>query len=210
MSASPGKKSVFPYLVVATGIICCFGPCSFALSCAGIYFTPVSESLGVGRGAFALYLTIMLVVTALVLPVLGKLTETKDLRLVLSAGVACIGVPLIAMSFFNAVWQFYVTGAIMGIGLAEMLILTVPTLINRWFRKNVGFYIGLCMAFTALVVRCSTWWEAISSVRAPRVGEQGTLYLVCSACEGPAVHFVWRSQPSSRRGSFACGRCRSD
>ena len=150
MSASPGKKSVFPCLVVATGIICCFGPCSFALSCAGIYFTPVSESLGVGRGAFALYLTIMLVVTALVLPVLGKLTETKDLRLVLSAGVACIGVPLIAMSFFNAVWQFYVTGAIMGIGLAEMLILTVPTLINRWFRKNVGFYIGLCMAFTGI------------------------------------------------------------
>ena len=150
MSTSPGKKSIFPYLVVATGIICCFGPCSFALSCAGIYFTPVSESLGVGRGAFALYLTIMLVVTALVLPVLGKLTETKDLRLVLSAGVACIGVPLIAMSFFNAVWQFYVTGAIMGIGLAEMLILTVPTLINRWFRKNVGFYIGLCMAFTGI------------------------------------------------------------
>lgn len=144
------KKSIFPYLVVATGIVCCFGPCAFALSCAGIYFTPVSESLGVGRGTFALYLTIMLVVTALILPFLGKLTEQKDLRLVLSGGVLCIGVPLVCMSFFDAVWQFYLAGAIMGVGLAEMLVLTVPTLINRWFRKSVGFYIGLCMAFTGI------------------------------------------------------------
>uniref|UniRef100_A0A7C9NSK5 MFS transporter n=1 Tax=Muribaculaceae bacterium Z82 TaxID=2304548 RepID=A0A7C9NSK5_9BACT len=150
-SSNPSsKKSIFPYLVVATGIVCCFGPCAFALSCAGIYFTPVSESLGVGRGTFALYLTIMLVVTALILPFLGKLTEQKDLRLVLSGGVLCIGVPLVCMSFFNAVWQFYVAGAIMGVGLAEMLVLTVPTLINRWFRKSVGFYIGLCMAFTGI------------------------------------------------------------
>lgn len=150
MVSASGKKSFFPYLVVATGIVCCFGPCAFALSCAGIYFTPVSESLGVGRGTFALYLTIMLVVTALILPVLGKVTETRDLRLVLSGGVVCIGLPLVAMSFFDSVWQFYVAGAIMGVGLAEMLVLTVPTLINRWFRKNVGFYIGLCMAFTGI------------------------------------------------------------
>ena len=113
--------------------------------------------------------------------VLGKLTETKDLRLVLSAGVACIGVPLIAMSFFNAVWQFYVTGAIMGIGLAEMLILTVPTLINRWFRKNVGFYIGLCMAFTGIGGAVFNLVGGYLIGTGPEVGEQGTSYSACSA-----------------------------
>ncbi len=150
MTETTGKKSIFPYLVVMTGIMCCFAPCAMALSCAGIYFTPVSEALGVSRASFALYLTIMLVVAAFILPVLGKLFETKDLRIVLSAGVLSVGVPLICMSFFNAVWQFYIAGAFMGIGLAMMLVLTVPTLINRWFAKNVGFYIGLCMAFTGI------------------------------------------------------------
>lgn len=150
MSSTQGKKSFFPYLVVATGIIGCFAPCSLALSCAGIYFTPVSEALGVGRGVFALYLTIMLIATTIALPFEGKLMETKDLRVVLSAAVVLIGVPLICMSFFNAVWQFYVAGAFMGVGLAALLVLSVPTLINRWFRKNVGFYIGLCMAFTGI------------------------------------------------------------
>lgn len=150
MGTSQGKKSFFPYLVVATGIVGCFAPCALALSCAGIFFTPVSEALGVGRGVFALYLTIMLLATTIALPFEGKLMETKDLRVVLSAAVVLIGVPLICMSFFAAVWQFYVAGAFMGVGLAALLILSVPTLINRWFRKNVGFYIGLCMAFTGI------------------------------------------------------------
>lgn len=145
-----GKKSFFPYLVVATGIVGCFAPCALALSCAGIYFTPVSEALGVGRGVFALYLTIMLLSTTFSLPFLGKLMESKDLRVVLSAAVILIGVPLICMSFFNQVWQFYIAGAFMGVGLAVLLILAVPTLVNRWFRKNVGFFIGLCMAFTGI------------------------------------------------------------
>ena len=125
MTKAMGKRRVFPYLVVLTGVVCCFGPCALALSCAGIFFTPVSEALGVGRGVFALYLNIMLVVTALILPVLGKLFETKDLRVMLSGGVLSIGVPLMAMSSFTAVWQFYVAGAVMGVGLAMMLVLAV-------------------------------------------------------------------------------------
>lgn len=150
MGATQGRKSGFPYLVVATGIVGCFAPCALALSCAGIYFTPVSEALGVGHGVFALYLTIMLVATTIALPFEGKLMEAKDLRAVLSGAVMFIGVPLICMSFFNQVWQFYIAGAFMGVGLAAMLVLAVPTLINRWFRKNVGFLIGLCMAFTGI------------------------------------------------------------
>ncbi|MBC2888041.1 MFS transporter [Gordonibacter massiliensis] len=150
MSETGTKRSLFPYAVVATGIMGCFGPCALALSCAGIFFTPVSTALGVGRGVFAIYLTVMLVACAIALPFEGKLMEKKDLRVLLSAAVLCIGVPLICMSFFNEVWQFYIAGAFMGIGLAFLLVLAVPTLINRWFRKNVGFYIGLCMAFTGI------------------------------------------------------------
>ncbi|BAK43461.1 MFS transporter [Eggerthella sp. YY7918] len=150
MSSTQGKKSFFPYLVVATGIVGCFAPCALALSCAGIFFTPVSEALGVGKGVYALYLTIMLIATTIALPFEGRLMESKDLRVVLSAAVVLIGVPLICMSFLNQVWQFYIAGAFMGVGLAALLVLAVPTLINRWFRKNVGFYIGLCMAFTGI------------------------------------------------------------
>lgn len=144
------KQKAFPYLVVATGIIICFGPSAMAINCAGIFFTPVSENLGVERPAFALYLTIMLLSTAFSLPILGKLNEHKDMRIMLSGAVVAVGISLIAMGFSSALWQFYIAGALMGTGFAQLCILAVPTLINRWFNKRVGFYVGLCMAFTGI------------------------------------------------------------
>lgn len=37
MVETKNKKSIFPYLVVMTGIMGCFGPCALCLSCAGIF-----------------------------------------------------------------------------------------------------------------------------------------------------------------------------
>lgn len=198
MTKAMGKRRVFPYLVVLTGVVCCFGPCALALSCAGIFFTPVSETLGVGRGVFALYLTIMLVVTALILPVLGKLFETKDLRVMLSGGVLSIGVPLMAMSSFTAVWQFYVAGAVMGVGLAMILVLAVPTLINRWFRRSVGFYIGLCMAFTGVggvVFNLLGGYLIGTGPEGWRVG-YFAFGIICVVLALPFTMFCIRSRPS--------------
>ena len=38
----------------------------------------------------------------------------------------------------------------MGIGVAPCIYLAVPTLINAWCVKRVGFFVGLCMAFTGI------------------------------------------------------------
>ncbi|MEG2615704.1 MAG: MFS transporter [Raoultibacter sp.] len=144
------KRSIFPYLVVATGIACCMGPVAIAISCAGVFFTPVSTALGVGKGVFTIYLTIVCLAMTVALPFEGKIIEKCDIRAVLSTAVVLVGAPIICMSFFNAVWQFYVAGAVVGVGCAFLLFLAVPTLVNRWFRKRVGFYVGLCMAFTGI------------------------------------------------------------
>ena len=45
---------------------------------------------------------------------------------------------------------FYVCGAILGVGMAPLIYLSVPTLINAWCVKRVGFFVGLCMAFTGI------------------------------------------------------------
>lgn len=147
---STGKKSLFPYLVVATGIACCIGPSALAFSCAGIFYTPVSEALGVGRGVFTIYMTILCLAMTITLPFAGKLLEKKDVRVLLSAAVVLVGGSMVAMSAFQQVWQFYIAGAFIGVGEAFLLYLAVPTLINRWFSKRVGFFIGLCMAFTGI------------------------------------------------------------
>lgn len=138
------------YLVVAAGIAICAGPSALAFSCAGIFFTPVSTALGVGKGTFAIYMTVLCLMMFFTLPVAGNIIAKRDVRIVLSTAVILVGAPMFAMGFFDAVWHFYIAGAVMGFGEAFLLYLAIPTLINRWFKHKVGFFLGLCMAFTGV------------------------------------------------------------
>lgn len=152
MSEITKKKGGFhyAYLMVAAGLIITAVPCAMVLSCAGIYFTPVSQYFGVAKADFTLYFSILNVAMMVGLPIGGKLMSKLDLRVVLSVCVAICGVGCILMSTFNALWQFYIAGAVMGLAVAPLVYLAVPTLVNAWCVKNVGFFIGLGMVGTGL------------------------------------------------------------
>lgn len=121
-----------------------------AMSCAGIFYRPVSESLGVSVGEFGLYMSFNFLASSLMLAVAGRLLLRWGARRLLSLSSALMGACFLAMSFFTAVWQFYVAGALIGISLAFLFYLSFPTLINSWFRTRVGFYMGICSASMGL------------------------------------------------------------
>lgn len=150
-SVKDGKGGFhYAYLIVAAGIAITCIPCALVLSCAGIYFTPVSSYFGVSKAEFTLYFSLLNLAMMVMLPIGGKLMSRFDVRAVLSVCVAIDGLTLIAMSFFSAVWQFYLAGILLGIGTAPLIYLAVPSLINAWCKKKVGFFVGLCMAFTGI------------------------------------------------------------
>lgn len=144
------RRFHYAYLIVASCIVITFVPCAMVLSCAGIFFTPVSSYLGVPTGTFSLYFSIVNLALTLILPVGGTLLARLGARALFSACVAIDGVTLIAMSFFTEVWQFYVAGVFLGVGVGPLVWLAVPTLVNAWCVKRVGFFVGLCMAFTGI------------------------------------------------------------
>lgn len=120
------------------------------MSCAGIFYHPVSEGLGVSVGTFGLYMSFNYLASTLALSVAGKLMDRFSARMLLTLSSAVLGLCLIAMSFFTAVWQFYIAGSVIGITLAFLLYLSFPTLINRWFKARVGFFIGVCSAASGI------------------------------------------------------------
>ena len=140
----------YAYLIVASCIVIMCLPCALALSCAGIFFTPVSEFFGVPRAQFTLYFSILNIFMMISLPIAGNHLSRLDARKVLSGGTILAGLGLIGMSLGNSMPWFYVCGAIMGFGIAPLIYLSVPTLINNWCVKRVGFFVGLCMAFTGI------------------------------------------------------------
>ncbi|MDO4537889.1 MAG: MFS transporter [Coriobacteriales bacterium] len=143
-------KFHYAYLIVASCIVIMCLPCALALSCAGIFFTPVSQYFGVPRASFTLYFSILNIFMMISLPVAGNHLSRMDARKVLSGGTILTGLGLIGMSQGQAMPWFYVMGAIMGFGIAPLIYLSVPTLINNWCVKRVGFFVGLCMAFTGI------------------------------------------------------------
>ena len=150
MSSSQKGGFHYAFAIVASCIAITCLPCALVLSCAGIFFTPVSEFFGVPRASFTLYFSILNVMMMLTLPLAGTHLSRLDARKVLSGATLLAGLGLIGMSRGNSMPWFYACGAILGVGMAPLIYLSVPTLINAWCVKNVGFFVGLCMAFTGI------------------------------------------------------------
>lgn len=140
----------YAYLIVLSCIVMTCLPCALVLSCAGIFFTPVSEFFGVPKASFTLYFSVLNLAMMATLPVAGKLLAARDARVVLSVATALCGLGMFGMASCQEVWQFYLVGIVLGVGVAPLIYLAVPTLINAWCVKRVGFFVGLCMAFTGI------------------------------------------------------------
>ena len=140
------EKMHYGYVIV----LCCFWIMFFivglAMSCAGIFYKPISESLGVHVGTLGVYMSLNFLFSALTLSFAGKVMEKYGVRKTLTLSSVTVAATFMLMASFNAVWQFYIAGAVLGIALAFLLYLGFPTLLNRWFKKRLGIFIGICSA----------------------------------------------------------------
>ena len=144
------KRPHYAFFVL---ISCCtFTGISVALyfSCGGIFYTPVSEYFGVGRGTYAISGTIMSITLGIFAPIMGALIEKYSLRrlliLCLVAQVLCYA----AQSMFTSVYFFYITGAVHGVIHSLMMLLAIPVIISRWFETRRGFFTGLASSMSGV------------------------------------------------------------
>lgn len=121
-----------------------------SFSCAGIFYQPVSDTLGVGVGLFGLYMSVMYVASTLTLPVAGRLLERYSARWLFAGSSALMGLVFAAFSLMQSVWQFYIGAVALGVSVAFQLYLSFPTLVNRWFKVKVGLMMGICTAASGI------------------------------------------------------------
>lgn len=120
------------------------------LSCAGIFFVPISEELKVSVGQVAMYLSFNLLASSIMLSFSGRLMEQFGARRMMTLSSIVMGLTLISMSKFDALWQFYFAGAILGVTFTFLMYLSFPTIIPRWFNKKVGLMIGIAAAGSSI------------------------------------------------------------
>lgn len=140
------KLTIRHVLIVVTGILVCFGPATLVFNTWSILVVPVCNSLNVPTGAFTFYVSCIFLFSALAAPFAGNLMNRFDARIVITISCGLVSVGIFASSFYSEVWQFYISGAIEGIGVVTLVSLVAPTLINRWYRRHMGVLIGICVA----------------------------------------------------------------
>ena len=146
------KKFPFHYgfIVAACCTLVTMFNIGLVLSCAGIFFVPISEELNVPVSKVAMYLSFNLLASSIMLSFSGRLMEKFGARRMMTLSSIVMGVTLISMSKFSALWQFYAAGAILGVTFTFLMYLSFPTIIPRWFNKNVGLMIGIAAAGSSI------------------------------------------------------------
>lgn len=140
----------YGYIIVACCCLMMGVNVGLTISCAGIFYGPVSADLGTTVGKLGIYISLLHLFSTLTLSIAGKLMDKYSARKILTGSSVLMGCCFLAMSHFTAVWQFYIVGAILGVTMAFLLYLSFPTLINRWFKTRIGFFIGVCSAASGI------------------------------------------------------------
>lgn len=104
------------------------------------FVVPMSQEMGVSRGAFSA-ITIFRLVPLPLLPLLGLLADKKHgPRVILAVGGLLGGLSLVLSAMSQGIWQFYLTFGV-GFGLAMSVLggqLVGPAVIAKWFIQMRG------------------------------------------------------------------------
>ncbi|MDR1422557.1 MAG: MFS transporter [Coriobacteriales bacterium] len=144
-----GKRN-FAWLIL---IGCCFiqaGGMGGIINTAGIFLIPITIDLDFGRAEFSLWLTILYLSSSLAMPFIARIINDKNFKPILITTLLISIAAFAATAFYNSVWQWYISGLILGVIGSFNFICLTPILMENWFYKKTGMAVGIAMACSAL------------------------------------------------------------
>lgn len=117
---------------------------------AGIFLTPVMDEMGWTRTDASMYLTIFPLVAAALQPLVGKMLQKYNPKIILTVSVLVFGLAYMATSQAHSVMAWNLFGVVYGVTAAFFMYIPVPWLINNWFSKKAGLCLGITGAALSL------------------------------------------------------------
>lgn len=140
----------YGWVIVATGFVIHFfgGGSRFAF---GLMLKPMVDDLEWSRTTVSLLVTCFMLVSALAMPLAGRLADRYSLKGILAAGVAAGGAGLALMRNVTAPWHaFALYGVVNGLGNAGASNPTVGVMVSRWFRRRTGAAVSIATSGNAV------------------------------------------------------------
>lgn len=128
-------------------IFICLGFCS---SNRSLYTYAITETLGIPRSVYTLNETFRYAATAVVNIFFGALVSRFGTKKLICSGILALIVSSILYSVSDKVWQFYVAGVFLGIGMSWTTTTMIGCVVNKWCKKNKGTIMGAVLAANGL------------------------------------------------------------
>jgi MFS family permease len=145
-----GQKIFYGWWIVVGAFLLNFVGIGIIMNTMGVFIKPVAESLGFTRGGFTLYFTIAALSMMVMAPVMGKLLERYDIRIIMTVCTTMMAASFALFSQCRTLTQFYVVAVFLGIGSAGSHIIPVSMMITNWFVDKRGLAMGIVFAATGV------------------------------------------------------------
>lgn len=150
MAGTQGKF-FYGWYIVGVGILVNIAGTFAFSSTLSIFLKPITEELGVSRGAFSLIRTFEIGVAAFVVPLLGPWIDRHGGRGVLVLGVLMEGAGMLLSSLVQEFWQFVLVRCSLVIaGEALLGSLVINVTIAQWFVRKRGRAMGIANLGTGI------------------------------------------------------------
>lgn len=194
------KSSSRPWLVFIGCCVLSLVGFGLIVNTPGLYFTVLGETLNVSRTQIALASSIMAIAGAVTMLFAGQGHE--DARFTYPDQRVHRGRRrlFLAQSFFNAVWQFYISFALMGILYIIPISLAPSVLLANWFESKLGMVMGIALGLSGIG---GTIFNPVVSWFITNLGWQ-TSYrltaLILVICILPFSLLVFKFRPDEAKG----------
>lgn len=141
------RGSNLRYVVVAVAI--CLMACgTMGLPNAyGVFYTPMSDALGAGRGAVTMHMSISNLVIGLFTPIIARsLAHGHKMRNVLMVATALVIGSGIVIALAPNTLIMDVAAVVRGIGFAAAAMFVITLYIGNWFQKGRGTITGIALS----------------------------------------------------------------
>ena len=148
MIVAAAKRLPFYYGWVVVGVV--FVTMAIGVNARtafSLVFAPIVDEFGWERGLTAGAFSFGFVVSAIMSPLMGGLMDRRGPRVVLEAGVFCMGLGLLLTTYMQTPFHLYLTfGLLVGVGSICMGYSGQSLFLPNWFVRRRGFAISLAFA----------------------------------------------------------------
>ena len=111
------------------------------------FVAPVCDELGLGRGSFTVYYSLMTAFGAAAIPLLGQVIQKRGVRLIAGISAAWVSLGFLAFSLADRLWTFYAAGAWIGVFGTACVSLCATVIVQQSYSGSRAFGIlGIVMA----------------------------------------------------------------